>query len=246
MAGAPRDRDSSVVISRRAVLAGSALLATGAAAFAATPRRVEHRLAHVKLGSLIADQIGPWRFTTPAGVVVASEDADGAPKDGYDQLVTRVYEAAGLPTIMLLLAYGSTQGGSLRLHRPETCYPGQGFRLSNFGDTTFAFAPDAPVETRRFTATRDDRVERLLYWTRIARRFPLNIATEYAAIVSSVLRGYAPDGILVRVSTVDGGGAQADAILDRFVHGLVATASAEGRAILLGDAIAAAIAGKRA
>lgn len=230
------------VASRRAVMIGGAMLATGAATFAATPRRSEHRLANVKLGTLISKEIGPWRYTSPAGVVVASEDPDGAPKDGYDQLVTRVYEATGLPTIMLLLAYGSTQGGSLRLHRPETCYPGQGFRLSEFGDTSFSFAGGSVVPARRFSATREDRVERLLYWTRISRSFPLNTLAEYGAIVSSVVRGVVPDGILVRVSTVGAGTTADDGVLHQFVDAMVATASPQGRIVLLGDTIAQEIA----
>ena len=123
-----------------------------AAAFAATPRHVEHRLLKARLADQIPRQIGPWQFVNEDGLVVAVADEDSGPRDGYDQLVTRTYAAPGLPTVMLLLAYGSTQGGSLQLHRPETCYPGQGFGLSQFAEADFHFVAGLPVYARRFTA----------------------------------------------------------------------------------------------
>jgi EpsI family protein len=221
------------ILTRRAVIVGGAMAFTAVGAYAATPRRAEHRLAKQKLGSLIATQVGPWRYTSPAGVIVARED-EGEPVDGYDQVLTRVYDAPGLPSIMLLLAYGSTQGGSLQLHRPETCYPGQGFKLSDFSELNYAFLPGQEVHARRFTASRDDRIERIVYWTRISRTFPRNTAEEYAAIFGGVFNGVIPDGLLVRISTLGGDIAESDAAISQFAHDMVQSASAPGRTILLG------------
>ncbi len=219
------------LLTRRGVLVGGAMTLTGAVTYAATPRRAEHRLAHEKLGNLVAKRIGPWSITTPAGVVTATEESEQT--DGYDQLLTRVYVADGLPTIMLLIAYGSTQGGSLQLHRPETCYPGQGFATADHEEVPLSLATGQAVATRRFTATRGDRVERVLYWTRIAGRFPLNSAGEYAAIIGSVLQGVVPDGVLVRFSTVGPDPRGEDVALTRFARMMIATAAPAGRKILV-------------
>ncbi|MFT4027242.1 MAG: EpsI family protein [Novosphingobium sp.] len=110
---------------------GTLLAGGGGIGHRPQPRRPEHRRAREKLGDLIPDTVGPWRFENSNGIVVAREDG---PVDGYDQLVSRKYRAAGLPEVMLLAAYGSTQGGMLQLHRPETCYPAQGFALSDFSE----------------------------------------------------------------------------------------------------------------
>jgi EpsI family protein len=220
------------MLTRRSLLVGGAMTLTAGGAFAVQPRRSEHRLARRKLGSLIATTIGPWTITTPAGVVVASEESENT--DGYDQLLTRVYRAPELPTVMLLIAYGSTQGGSLQLHRPETCYPGQGFRIGGFEEIDFGFLSGQPVHARRITARRDDRIERMVYWTRIANSFPRNTAEEYRAIISSVLRGVVPDGILVRISTIGANVDQSDLALNQFAREMVATAAPLGREILLG------------
>ena len=225
-------------ISRRSLLIGAASGLTALAAYAGTPRRSEHRLRKEQLGKLVPVTIGPWTFRTSAGVVVARPD-DAVPTDGYDQVIARNYDSPDVPPIMLLVAYGSTQSGNLRLHRPETCYPAQGFGLSDFSSFNFAFAGTDLIQARRFTATRGDRIERLVYWTRIGNSFPRNTADEYRAILRSVLRGVVPDGVLVRVSTLTSDMSAADAAIDSFARDLVGTLPVTGRQILLGDSIAA-------
>lgn len=221
-------------IGRRGFLIGGAMTAAAAVAYAAQPRRAEHRLAGVKLGELIPHDVGPWRFVSRDGIVIARAD-EAQPSDGYDQVLSRTYAAPDLPAIMLLIAYGSTQGGSLQLHRPETCYPAQGFRLSGFSEPDLALGGPRPVAARRFTATRDERIERLMYWSRIANRFPRNTAGEYAAILGSVLRGVIPEGVLVRVSTIGSDIAESDAGLAQFTRAMTDSLEPAGRRILLGN-----------
>jgi EpsI family protein len=138
---------------------------------------------------------------------------------------------------MLLLAYGSTQGGSLQLHRPETCYPGQGFKLSEFQDVDMVLGHAKQVNLRKFTARRDDRKERVMYWTRIGDFFPLSSFSEYRAVISSVARGIVPDGILMRVSvrgtdiTID------DDLLRQFIRDLIAALPPLGQTLLLGSPV---------
>ncbi len=225
------DAPVTATLNRRAVILGGVLTAAAATAYAATPRRAEHRLARQKLGGLISPAIGPWRYSSNEGVVVATEEG---PVDGYDQVLTRVYDAPGMPSVMMLLAYGSTQGGSLQLHRPETCYPGQGFKTSDFQDVDFDFGPGRIAHARKLTARRDERIERLVYWTRIGQRFPRSTAEEYAAILMAVTSGVIPDGILVRLSTIGGDIGRSDRALADFASALVARSEPAGRSILIG------------
>ena len=240
-----RETVSSPALSRRMVLIGLASGLTATTAYALKPRREEHRLIRTRLEDLIPTSVGPWSYGSAEGVVVARAE-EALPTEGYDQLIDRTYDAPGRPRIMLLVAYGSTQGATLQLHRPETCYPAQGFGLSNFSEPDLNFASSRPVPARRFTATRDERVERLVYWTRIANSFPRNTAGEYRAILGSVLSGVVPDGILVRISTITPDTAAADEALDQFANELVRRTSPAGRQILLGDTIAAEIGGMAA
>ncbi|RYX81296.1 EpsI family protein [bacterium] len=224
-------------LTRRSLLVGGTLGVFAVGAAVAQPRRAEHRLARVKMGDLIPVSVGPWRFANADGVVVAREEG---PVDGYDQLVSRTYEAEGLPSIMLLVAYGSTQGGSLQLHRPETCYPGQGFSLSEFSNIELEPSPLERIPARRFTATRDERVERLIYWTRISDAFPRNTAQEYRAILGSLLKGLVPDGVLVRLSSIGRDTPASDRALSLFFSSLIEAAQA-AKPILVGNVMAGAI-----
>lgn len=224
---------SATGLSRRALLIGGALGLGAGTAYAMTPRRTEKRLGTAKLADLIPRQFGQWDTVKRGDVVVASED-EAAPVEGfYDQVLTRTYAAAGLPEIMLLIAYGSTQGGSLQLHRPETCYPGQGFRLTDFSVSQANLDSSRPVAMRHFTAQRDERTERVIYWTRVADRFPLNSAELYGVILSSVLKGVVPDGVLVRFSTIGTVTPQTDAVLQQFGKNMIDAMAAPARKILI-------------
>lgn len=229
-----RSHAADPITSRRIFLTGGALAAASAIAFGLRPAKAEHRIGSEKLDDLIPATLGKWHFSTRSGVVLP--DADGQ-SDEYDQIVSRSYEAPDSAPVMLAIAYGSTQGGSLQLHRPEVCYPSQGFLLSNTRLPALDIGAPAPLPSRAFTARRDDRVEQVLYWSRISNRFPRNSAEEYLAILSAVLHGAVPDGVLVRFSTIDADAARSQAVLSDFARALLSAVSEGTRAILLGDAI---------
>lgn len=228
--------DDPANLSRRAVLAGGLAAASAGAAWRLRPRPQQSAIPAASLNRLVPLAVGPWRYLSSAGVVIArpEEAEDPADNGGYDQLLARNYAAAGLPAIMLLIAYGSTQGGSLQLHRPETCYPGQGFRLADFADRTMALPGASPVAARGFTAVRDDRIERLVYWTRIADAFPRSTFEEYAAILHEVLRGRVPDGILVRISSIGADTQASDRAIAQFARDLLQASPPQIRALLVG------------
>ena len=220
---------------------GTAAAATSLAATFVMPRRPPGYVPRKQLDRLIPKEIGDWRFLTSEGVVTSAETDDA---NIYDDLLTRIYRAPGQPPIMLLIAYGSTQGGNLQLHRPETCYPGQGFTLSDSEYRQLRFGGEHVVDARAFTATRDQRIERLIYWTRIGDRFPQNTAEEYLAIFASVARRVVPDGLLVRVSAVNNDTTRSDAAVDSFAHDLVHYSGNDARRLLLGPSMAAGLANK--
>jgi EpsI family protein len=219
---------------RRTFVVGTALTLAGAGAYVAQPRRAENRLSNVKLESVIPPELGSWRVVDNSGVIVARQDE---PIDGYDQVLSRKYFAEGLPDVMLLIAYGSTQGGSLRLHRPETCYPGQGFKLSDFVEVTLELGVSTKIPARSFTASRDDREERLTYWTRISDSFPRTIAQEYRAILGSVAKRVIPDGVLVRISAIGADTSASNHAIAAFFSALIHHAVG-ARPLLLGNAMA--------
>src|SRR6516164_2394153 len=81
----------------------------------------------------------------------------------YDQLLTRTYVNKQGYRIMLSLAYGSDQRGGLQAHRPEICYPAQGFKLNSMQDDDL-MTSNGSIHVRRLTTSMGPRDEPVTYW----------------------------------------------------------------------------------
>ena len=218
--------------SRRDLLIGGAMLATGAITFARLPRRRVATIGAHRLEKLIPLEFGRWKFETSSGLVQPPPDALSSLL--YDQQIARAYTTDDAPPVMLSVAYGSSQGGMLQVHRPEVCYPASGFRLSRTELHPIARAGAPSIPARSFTASSDTRIEQVLYWTRIADMLPTGWTVQRIDIMRSNLAGMIPDGLLVRFSTVTPDVGVAYATLERFARELLAAVGADGREKLLG------------
>ena len=65
--------------------------------------------------------------------------------------------------IMLSLAYGSNQRGSLQAHKPEVCYPTQGFSIT-YNEVTTLNTPFREIPARHPFGTLGARQEPVTYW----------------------------------------------------------------------------------
>jgi EpsI family protein len=220
-------------LSRRQVMLGAAMGLTGAAAQAFVPRQKLDILGDGKLEALIPNQVSAWRFLSKSGLVVPPSDelSDRL----YSQLLTRVYVAEGRPPIMLLIAQSGAQDGVLQVHRPEVCYPASGYTLSG-GALHALSAGGGALPTRVYTAEGGDRIEQLLYWTRVGNALPTTWLEQRMAVARANLRGQIPDGVLVRVSTI-APDRSAVSYLDQFARELIEGVSPYARRVLIGALI---------
>jgi len=137
---------------------------------------------------------------------------------------------------MLLMAYGSSQGGMLQIHRPEICYPASGFRLTETRVTHIPLGQGRSIPSRSFTGRSDTRTEQVLYWTRIGGLVPTSWTGQRIAVIRSNLAGSIPDGLLVRLSTVSDDSEQAQAMLKGFAHAMMEAIPLASRRMLVGNA----------
>ena len=102
----------------------------------------------------------------------------------------------------LLIAQSAGQSGILQIHRPEFCYPAGGFELSPIVPVSLPVG-QRTIQVNKLTATLPGRPEQIIYWTRVGRQMPMSWAEQRMAVAADNLRGYIPDAVLTRISTVD-------------------------------------------
>lgn len=219
--------------SRRDLLVGSLLLGITAASQLLKPVRMYDRLTQDELSAAIPQRVGDYRFATSSGLVLPPRDelSDRL----YDEVLTRVYVAPGKLPIMALLAYGSVQNLSLELHRPDECYPQQGFTITQ-PETLLLTVAGHKIPASVLTATRaNGYVEQVVFWSRIGTQFPTDRASQSWLVARENFAGRMPDGLLVRLSVPTSERAPAVVAAEAFLHDLDRALPPLGRRIVFGE-----------
>ena len=216
-------------------MVGGGLGVTALLAAAAAPRSGAAALneSAATLEALLPKSIGPWTASPFADVLIPR--AEKAEEKSYDEVVTRYYDSKSAPPIMLLIAYGKAQLGGTELHRPEACYPVAGFKLRRRPNIVLR-VPGVAIDARSMTAEASDRIEQLLYWTRVGSEFPTSSVEQRWSAVRQSFSGAVPDGVLVRLSALSLEPAGGIAALRRFAIELLGAGGPPLRSLLIGRA----------
>lgn len=228
------DDRARILPSRRDLLVGGATLAAAGVAYARMPRRALMSIGKDQLDKIVPLRVGDWTYETASGLVLPPPDQ--LARLLYDQQLTRTYSAPNALPVMLLMAYGSSQGGMLQIHRPEICYPASGFRLTETRVTSIPLEGGHAVASRSFTGRSDTRTEQVLYWTRIGNMLATSWSGQRVAVVRNNLAGWVPDGLLVRLSTVSDDADKSQETLKQFARTMLIGMPATKRRMLVGDA----------
>lgn len=155
----------------------------------------------------------------------------------YSEVVARTYVDATPYAVMLSVAYGHDQRGGLEAHKPEVCYPAQGFMLHEQVDHVIK-TPFGALRGRRLRASLGARHEPITYWFATADRVTASAWERRTAQLRSLATGTIPDGILVRVSSIDSEPQRAWAKQETFVTQLLRSLPERLRLRLTGPASA--------
>lgn len=226
---------------RRDVIFGGLGLAALGTAEALMPRK---RLMLLKTGTIagaLPVKFGDWSSEESNGLVNPAT-AGKLTRALYSQLVQRIYSNVEIGAdVMLLAAYGDTQSDLLQVHRPESCYPAVGFTLTMSRPAILDLGNGAKLPIRRVVATMQDRVENIIYWTRIGEALPQSGPEQRSQRISNSINGFIPDGILMRNSLI--GETEASfAILDRFIPEMLRAIPSKQRMAFVGTKLASAVA----
>ena len=219
-----------------AFLIAALMFAAGVGAYVARPStKVSDERPVISLESMIPRKIGDWREVPQGYVQVVNPQTQELLDKLYSEIVTRTYVNSGGYRVMLSLAYGSDQRGALQAHKPEVCYPAQGFVLkeNEVGLLVTAFGE---ISVRRLFTVLGARQEPVTYWFTIGDKKVEGKSHVYRRIVefSYVLTGRIPDGMLFRVSSIDPDRSRAYAMQEQFVDQLLHAVSPAERKRLSG------------
>jgi EpsI family protein len=188
--------------------------------------------ATFSLETMIPKHFGNWREEPQRIVQIINPQGQTSLATIYSQLLTRTYVNADGYRIMLSVAYGPDQRGSLGAHEPEACYPASGFTLHSREAAQLAtLYGEIPV--RRLFTSKGPREEPVTYWFRIGDKVVKGWQRRLVEL-RYTLTGRIPDGLLFRVSSIDPDQALANKFQDQFINQLLQSVSAADRKRLSG------------
>lgn len=189
---------------RQTLGAVSLWLMTGLLVLVLTPRVMLAELQPMpKLQSLLPAQIGDWRHDVASDDRYVSVETTSDSHGIYDQVLERTYVDSAGHRAMLVMAYGARQMGSAyQVHRPESCYQASGFLLLQAHDATLDLSGHA-FTVRQIFAQQNNRREAVTYWMTIGNKATMPGVARKIEQLRHGLRGEIPNGMLVRVSSLE-------------------------------------------
>jgi EpsI family protein len=178
-------------------------------------------------------QFGDWREEPLRFAQVVNPQTQELLDKLYTDVLSRTYVNAAGYHIMLSLAYGSDQRGSLAAHKPEVCYPAQGFILekNEAGDLVTEYGA---IPVRRLFGHLGARQEPVTYWFTVGDKAVQGTTQKRLVDLRYGLTGRIPDGLLFRVSSIDGDMSRAYRLQDEFSNQLLQAVTPAGRKRLSG------------
>jgi EpsI family protein len=187
-----------------------------------------------ELGAMIPTQFGDWRSVSRGRVPVIDPKLVARVEAVYADTLERVYRRPDGRQVMLSIAYGTRQLADRdQAHRPEYCYTAQGFTIDDAEDTRLETASGS-LPVRRLVSRRGTRHEAVTYWLTVGRRAVLPGITRQLQQLRYGLSGEVPDGLLVRVSSLDRDSARAHHLQAAFIGALLQALAPADRERLAG------------
>ncbi|WP_273432192.1 exosortase-associated protein EpsI, B-type [Chitinibacter tainanensis] len=183
-----------------------ALIMIGAAvaAFFLTPTLRMADEKNIKLETLIPTSFGDWKaLPQENSSIVQAPDIEKTLSKLYTGLLMRTYVNAAGERMMLAIAYGPDQRDNQgrQVHKPEICYPAQGFAIGMQRNTSINIGSRA-IPGRQLVATYGERVEPITYWLTIGNTAVNNNRDFKLQQIRYGLAGLIADGMIIRVSTI--------------------------------------------
>jgi len=218
------------------LILGACMLAAAGMAVAMKPvHKLVDKEKAVNLETLIPQHFGNWTQDEKVVQLLVTPELQKVIEETYSQTLSRTYVNAQGDRIMLSVAYGGTHGEGMQTHRPEICYPAQGFRVVHDTETSVLQTKLGPLQVRRLAAEQGPRHEPITYWVVVGSHqtgFGLGMKL---AQMRYTLTGVIPDGMLVRVSSIGRDDQAAYAEQDDFMQAMLGAIKPADREHIFGQ-----------
>lgn len=219
---------------RRGFVAAGLMFAGAALAVGMRPtKHMADQIGMPDLEQLFPKQFGDWRVDTNTPVILPSPDVQALLDKIYNQVLARTYVNAQDQRIMLSVAYGGDQSDGTSAHRPEVCYPAQGFAIRSNSVSLLPLG-DRTIQVRRLTSQLGPRHEPITYWVLVGGAVVTSGVGQKLVQMRYGLRGVIADGMLVRVSSIDANAERAFDVQQQFISDLWKSLPPEARSRVLG------------
>lgn len=218
----------------RNVILLALMLATAGLAIALRPtHKIADQGEKIDLVTMVPVEFSDWREEKLPSFQVVDPQQQAFLDTIYSQVLSRTYVNSQGYRIMLSIAYGSDQSDSMKVHKPEICYAAQGFQVEDQRmDNIKLEQGNLPI--KRVLAQQGGRIEQITYWITVGNQVVRPDITQKLVQVAYGLSGEVPDGMLIRLSSIDSDQNRAFSIQDEFAKRLLSTLTPEARQRLSG------------
>ena len=216
------------------IILGILMVSSGVLTMALTPtQRIADQQEKINLEIMIPAKFGDWQIDK--SIVPLQVDAETQAKLDkiYNQTLARTYVNSQNERIMLSVAYGGDQSDNLAVHKPEVCYYVQGFEIMKILSDELA-TQYGKLPIKRLLAVKGNRNEPITYWVTVGDKAVLPGFDQKLQQLRYGLTGNVPDGMLVRISSINNDNNEAYQLQTVFIQNLLLAVNAKERIRLIG------------
>lgn len=174
-------------------------------------------LPEVRVDTSVPTSFGQWHRSQGGSPVLPDPTQQALLDRLYNSTMAETYIDESGYRIMFTAAYGKKQlDDTIQLHNPEVCYAAQGFNVSGLKAVSVNLG-DRGLRAHQLVAVAPNRPEVVTYWIVVGERVANTRTEQKKASLRYGFQGYIPDGLLMRVSSIDSDHERAVAMQANFI-----------------------------
>lgn len=186
------------------------------------------------LEKIIPKSFLDWKMVENSLMIIPDLEAGGIADAIYNRTLERTYYNSKGQEVMLSIAYGIDQSDALGAHKPEVCYPAQGFQVKSIEDGIVSTKFKDLNIKYVVTEIKNIRKEYVIYWILVGDKVPRGDFDRKLQQLSYGFQGIVPDGLLFRVSSIGEDKEKQFDIQKNFIKDLINNLDKPSQQIIIG------------